>query len=161
MWCGCEWIRHTVSALLIVELNKNGAEWWMGGAAADSCSFHTSLQPTSVGIWKFWSDLETLVEPVNLSYKHACASYDAESRQHLHFFSVNWWSKQDFPTPMSPAKKEKETYEPRSEALNLVNVALINQAWVLLTYQLWCIWKCMSSCTVQWPLWLWKRKQCS
>lgn len=28
----------------------------------------------------------------------------------LHFFSVNWWSKQDFPTPISPVKENTEEF---------------------------------------------------
>lgn len=100
-------------------------------------------------------------QPYIHTHMHACTGYDEKtlkSRQHLHFFSVNWWSKHDFPTPMSPTKTDKETEMNR--ALKLVSVLLVNKGWVLLTYRLWCIWKCRSNCTVQWPLWLWKGKKC-
>lgn len=37
--------------------------------------------------------------------------------RHLHFFSVNWWSKHDFPTPMSPVERDREAWRERGGQL--------------------------------------------
>lgn len=108
MWCGCEWIRHSIC--LVNSGTKQKRSWMVMGG----CSWVTlaSLHVSATDFCWCMKNLKWFRNSQPYTHIHTHTGYDAKtlkSRQHLHFFSVNWWSKHDFPTPMSPTKtKERE-----------------------------------------------------
>lgn len=130
MYAGCDggkWMRNTASGLLIValnttELNGNGRlqlTHTQKKSLSLLSSHSTSMPLASAGVHrnlKQFKHSSWTWQP----YIHRGASNNAKeskSGQHLHFFSVNWWSKHDFPTPMSPVERETENRERHGERL--------------------------------------------
>lgn len=110
-------MRTTASGLLIVALNKtelngNGMlqlTWTQKKSLSLFSSHLTSMLQTSAGVkgnLKQIGHSSWTWQPY-IHWGTCTDEKESESGEHLHFFSVNWWSKHDFPTPMSPVKREK------------------------------------------------------
>lgn len=117
-WCRMrpEWMMSTASAVPLPYLRTPILQWKT--AAARSHMHAPAVLPISNHA------LFTIMHPIwdciyaNDQFKKTFPSLASHRKTHrnqklkewyLHFFSVNWWSKHDFPTPMSPDKKRRET----------------------------------------------------